>query len=147
MTTYIDNRKAHFNYEIEDTYEAGIELLGFEVKAIKKGLGNLNSAFCIIRGKEAFIIGLHISAYQPNNTPKDYEPERTRKLLLSRKEIEKLAKADDQRGLTLVPISVYSKGRLIKVSVAIGKGKKTYNKKETIKNRDLDREMEREYKR
>jgi SsrA-binding protein len=147
MATYIDNRKAHFNYQIEDTYEAGIELLGFEVKAIKEGLGNLNSAFCIIRGKEAFLVGMHISPYQPNNTPKEYDPERTRKLLLSKKEIEKLAKADDEKGLTLVPLSVYSKGRLIKVSVAIGKGKKIYNKRETIRKRDLDREMEREYKR
>ena len=143
---YIENRKAHFNYEIEETVEAGIVLQGFEVKAVKEGLGNLNSAFCIVRGGEAFIVGLNIPPYQPKNIDPAYDPERTRKLLLSKKEIKKLADKDNIKGLTLVPLSLYSKGPYIKISVAIGKGKKVFNKKETIKKRDLDREMEREYK-
>ena len=147
MTIYVDNRKAHFNYSIEDTFEAGIELLGFEVKSIKKGQGNLNSAFCIVRGGEAYIIGLHVPPYQPNNTDTTYDPDRTRKLLLSKKEIKKLADKDDIKGLTLVPLSMYSKGPYIKVSVAVARGKKVFDKRETIKNRDLDREMAREYKR
>lgn len=147
MSTFIDNRKAHFNYTIEETFEAGIELQGHEVKSIKKGQGNINSAFCIIRGGEAFIIGLHIPPYQPNNTDPTYDPDRTRKLLLSKKEIKKLADKDEIKGLTLVPLSMYSKGRHIKVSIAVAKGKKVFDKRETIKNRDLDREMAREYKR
>lgn len=146
MTTYIDNRKAHFNYSIEETFEAGIELMGYEVKSVKKGQGNINSAFCIVRGGEAFIVGLHIPPYQPNNTDPTYDPDRTRKLLLSKKEIKKMGDKDDIKGLTLVPLSMYSKGRHIKVSVAVAKGKKVFDKRETIKNRDLDREIAREYK-
>ncbi len=146
MSTFIDNRKAHFNYTIEETFEAGIELQGHEVKSIKKGQGNINSSFCIVRGGEAFIIGLHIPPYQPNNTDPTYDPDRTRKLLLSKKEIKKLADKDEIKGLTLVPLSMYSKGRHIKVSVAVAKGKKVFDKRETIKNRDLDREIAREYK-
>ena len=146
MATYIDNRKAHFNYTIEDTYEAGIELLGSEVKAIKKGSGNINSAFCIIRGGEAFIVNMNIPPYQPHNIDLGYDPERTRRLLLSKKEIKELGEKDDIKGLTLVPISLYSKGRHIKVSIAVARGKKVFDKRETIKKRDVDREIRREYK-
>jgi len=146
MAVFVDNRKAHFNYTVEDTYEAGIELYGFEVKSIKKGQGNINSAFCIIRGGEAYIIGMHIPPYQPNNTDPTYDPNRTRKLLLSKKDIKRLGEKDDTKGLTLIPLSLYSKGRYIKVSVAIARGKKVFDKRETIKSRDLDREMSREYK-
>ena len=144
---YIENRKAHFNYEIEETFESGIQLLGHEVKSIKKGQGNINSAFCVVRGGEAYILNMHVPPYQPHNTDIGYDPDRTRKLLLSKKEIKKLAEKDSIKGLTLVPISVYSKGPYIKVSIGIGRGKKEFNKKEKIKERDLDREMEREYKR
>lgn len=147
MAIYLENKKAHFNYIIEDKTEAGIELLGHEVKSIKKGQGNLNSAFCVVRGGEVYIIGLNITPYQPNNTDPAYDPERTRRLLLSKKEIKKLADKDDIKGLTLVPLSLYSKGHYIKVSIATARGKRTFDKRETIKKRDLDREMEREYKR
>lgn len=146
MTVYIDNRKAHFNYSIEESFEAGIELNGFEVKSIKKGQGNINSAFCIVRGGEAYILNMNIPPYQPHNTDPGYDPERTRKLLLSKKEIKKLAEKDDIKGLTLVPTSLYSKGRYIKVSVAVGRGKKVFDKRDTIKKRELDREISREYK-
>ena len=146
MTVYIDNRKAHFNYTVEDTYEAGIELLGFEVKAIKKSMGVLNSAFCIVRGGEAYVVGMHIPPYQPHNIDLGYDPDRTRRLLLSKKEIKKLADKDGIKGLTLIPISLYSKGPYIKVSIAIARGKKVFDKRETIKKRDLDREISREYK-
>ena len=146
MATYIDNKKAHFNYTIEDTYEAGIELSGFEVKAVKNGMGSLNSSFCIVRGGEAFIIGMHIPPYQANNIDLGYDPDRNRRLLLSKKEIKKIAEKDGIKGLTLIPLSLYSKGRLIKVSVAIARGKKVFDKRETIKKRDTDREIRREYK-
>lgn len=147
MPIYTENRKAHFNYSIEDTYEAGISLTGAEVKTIRNGGVNINSAFCIVRGGEAFILGMHIPPYQIKNMSDGYDPDRTRKLLLSKKEIKKLGEKDDIKGLTLVPLSVYSKGPYIKVSVAIARGKKEFDKRETIKGRDLDREMEREYKR
>ena len=144
---YIENKKAYFNYEIEDKVEAGIELFGHEVKSIKKNQGNINSAFCIVRGGEAYIVGMHIPPYQVNNTDPGYDPDRTRKLLLSKREIKKLADKDDIKGLTLVPISLYSKGPYIKVSVAIARGKKTFDKRETIKKRETDIEIRREYKR
>ena len=146
MATYIDNRKAHFNFSIEETFEAGIELMGHEVKSIKNGSGNINSAFCIVRGGEAYIVNMKIPPYQPHNIDLGYDPDRTRRLLLSKKEIKKLGDKDDTKGLTLVPISLYSKGRLIKVSIAVARGKKVFDKRETIKKRDLDREMSREYK-
>lgn len=146
MTTFIDNRKAHFNYSIEETFEAGIELSGFEVKSIKNGKGSISSSFCIVRGGEAFIIGMHIPPYQPNNMDLGYDPDRNRRLLLSKKEIKKLAEKDDIKGLTLVPISLYSKGRYIKVSIAVARGKKVFDKRETIKKRDVDREIRRELK-
>ena len=146
MATYIDNKKALFNYTVEDTYETGIELSGHEVKAIKSSMGNLHSAFCIVRGGEAFLIGMHIPPYQPNNIDLGYDPDRNRRLLLSKKEIKKLAEKDGVKGLTLIPLSLYSKGRLIKVSVAIARGKKVFDKRETIKKRDTDREIRREYK-
>ncbi len=146
MTTYINNRKVHFDYEIKKTYEAGLNLLGFEVKAIKNSKGNLAGAFCIVRGNEVYLVGAHISPYQQNNTPKDYEPTRTRKLLLNKREIKELSTAEGTKGLTLVPLSLYSKGRHIKISIAIAQGKKKYDKRETIKKRDIDREMRREYK-
>ncbi len=143
MATYIDNRKAHFNYAIEETFEAGLELMGFEVKSIKNGTGNISAAFCIIRGGEAFIVGMHIPPYQPNNNMVAYDPERTRRLLLSKKDIKYLSNKDGIKGLTLVPLSLYSKGRRIKVSVAVARGKKVYDKRESIKKRDLDREERR----
>ena len=146
MATFIDNRKAHFNYEIVETFEAGIELLGFEVKSIRAGLGNLAGAHAIVRGGEVFIVGMHITPYQVANTPKDYDPERTRKLLLNKKEIAKLADADKAKGLTLIPMALYSKGRRIKVEIAIAKGKKLHDKRESIKKRDTDREIRRSLK-
>ncbi|MEA3399032.1 MAG: SsrA-binding protein SmpB [Patescibacteria group bacterium] len=146
MTTFTNNRKAHFNYRVTETFEAGIELLGFEVKSIKKGQANLTGSFCIIRGNEAYIINMHIPPYQPKNTPEEYVPDRPRKLLLSKKEIKKLESADKSKGLTLIPMSLYSKGRRIKVEIAIAKGKKLFDKREIIKKRDLDRELGKKYK-
>lgn len=146
MATYIDNRKAHFNYSVEETFEAGIELQGFEVKSVKNGMGTLNSAFVIVRGGEAYIMNMHIPPYQPNNTDPGYDPDRTRRLLLSKKEIKKLADKDSAKGLTLIPLSLYSKGRYIKVSIAVARGKRVFDKRETIKKRETDREISREYK-
>ena len=147
MTTLIDNRKAHFNYEVIEKYEAGIELLGFEVKSIKGGRAILAGSYGVVRGGEVYLMNMQIPQYQFGNTPLDYDPTRTRKLLLSKKQIKELVDMDSKKGLTLVPMSLYSKGRLIKVELAVVKGKKNYDKRETIKKRDMDREISREYKR
>lgn len=142
----IQNKKAHFNYEILEKMEAGIELLGFEVKSLKKGQGSLEGSHITIRGKEAFVINMQIPPYQPANTPKDYDPVRNRRLLLTKNEINNLAGAEGQKGLTIVPISVYNKGRKIKLEIAIVRGKKKYDKRESIKKRDVEREIRRDLK-
>jgi len=146
MTTLIDYKKAHFNYEILEKTEAGIELFGFEVKSIKKGQGSLEGSYILIKGGEAFLENLLVSPYQENNTPKGYEPRRERRLIMSRKEIAKLADIGLGRGLTIVPILIYNKGNLIKVSVAVVRGKKKYDKRETIKKRETDRTVRREFR-
>ena len=147
MTVLIDNRKAHFNFEVIEKYEAGIELFGFEVKSIKSGRAILAGAFAIVRGGEVYLMNMQIPPYQVGNTPESYDPTRTRRLLLSKKQINSLASSDGMKGLTLVPFSLYSKGRLVKVELAVVKGKKNYDKRETIKKRDVEREISREYKR
>jgi SsrA-binding protein len=145
MTTFIDYKKAHFNYEILEKSEAGIELVGYEVKSVKKGQGSLEGAYVIIRGGEAYVVNLFIPPYQENNTPPGYEPRRNRRLIMGKKEIAKLAEVELGRGLTIVPISVYNKGNLIKVSVAVVRGKKKFDKRETIKKRETERTVRREY--
>lgn len=146
MAALVDNKKAHFNYEILEKFEAGIELLGFEVKSLRKGQGSLEGAHITVRGGEAFMLNSHIPPFQPANTPKDYDPYRNRKLLLMKKELQKLVGAESQKGLTIVPISVYNKGHKLKVSIAIVRGKKKFDKRETIKKRETDRELRRTLK-
>lgn len=146
MTTFVENKKAHFNYEILDKYEAGIELQGFEVKSIKKNQGSLEGAYVIVRGGEAYVVNAFVPPYQENNTSKDYEPRRNRRLLLTKKEIIQLADVENGKGLTIVPISIYNKGPLLKVSLAVVRGKKKFDKRETTKKRETDREIRREMK-
>mgnify|MGYP001572099181 CR=1 FL=1 len=146
MAHYAENRKARFNYEILEKYEAGIELLGTEVKSVRGGKMSLEGAFVIIRGSEAFLINANIPPYQPNNALKNYDPLRNKKLLLTKKEIVQLAGSEKNKSLTIVPISVYNKNRKIKVEVAIVKGRKKHDKRETIKKRETEREIRREYK-
>lgn len=143
MTTYIHNRKATFNYEILERFEAGAVLYGHEVKSIRKGMGNLLGAYVSIRGGELFLLGAHVTPYQPKNVPDSYNPERARKLLLSRAEITKLQKSLNTAGLTLVPIKWYSnKGRL-KLEIALVRGKKKADKREALKERDTKRDIDR----
>ena len=146
MATLIDNRKAHFNYEMLETYDAGIELLGAEVKSIRAGQAILAGSHVIIRGGEAYIVGMQIPPYQVKNTPDSYDPLRTRKLLLNKKEIVELDNTDSKKGLTIIPLSLYTKGQKIKMSIAIARGKKKFDKRETIKKRDTDREIRRTLK-
>ncbi len=146
MASYAENRKARFDYEILEKYEAGIELLGTEVKSVRGGKMSLEGAFVIVRGGEAFLINSNIPPYQPKNAPKDYDPLVNRKLLLTKKELAELAGTEKNKSLTVVPISVYNKGRKVKVEIAVVKGKKKFDKRETLKKRDTDREIRREYK-
>jgi SsrA-binding protein len=143
MATYIRNRNAHFNFEILESFEAGLVLSGAEVKAIRAGKGKLDGGHVLVRGGEAFLVGISISPYQEKNTPKSYDPERARKLLLSKKQLAHLAQESEQAGLTLVPIALYNNGRNIKLEVALARGKKKADKRETIKKRDTKREIDR----
>jgi SsrA-binding protein len=138
-----DNRKALFDYEVIKRFTAGLELVGTEVKAIREGKINLRGAFVAVRGGEAFLVGADIPAYQPKNAPPEYDATRARKLLLSREEIEELAEAEAQKGLTIVPLSVYNKGRFLKADIAIARGKKLFDKRQAIKKRDVERDLKR----
>lgn len=144
MFTDIRNKKAHFNYDILEKYEAGIELFGFEVKSIKGGHGSLEGTRVIIRDNEAYLIGVNIPPYQTGNTPAGYDPTRTRKLLLTKKEIKELIGKGEQAGLTIVPLALYNKSGRVKVSIAVAKGRKKYDKREVLKKRDADRDIRRE---
>lgn len=146
MPTLVDYKKAHFNYEVLERYEAGIELTGFEVKSLKKGQGSLDGSHVTVRGGEAFAVNVFVPPYQEKNTPADYDPRRNRRLILTRKEIQELASVEEGKGLTIVPISIYNKGPLVKVSVAVVRGKKKFDKRESIKKRETDREIRRTLK-
>lgn len=146
MTTYSKNKKATFNYEILETFEAGLLLAGYEVKAIRAGKTSLVGSYIILRENEAFLKGATISYYQEANTPKDYNPERERKLLLNKKELEKLAKQLNTAGLTIVPIRLYNNKSKIKLEIALVRGKKKADKRESIKQRDVKRDIDRTLK-
>lgn len=142
----VTNKKARLNYEILETLEAGIELLGLEVKSVKKGEVSLEGSYIVVRGGEAFLTGADIAPYQPSNTPKDYDSRRNRKLLLTKKELLELEKKESQKGLTILAISMYNKGRKVKVEIAIARGKKKFDKRQTIKKRESEREIRRTLK-
>ncbi len=142
----IENKKARLNYEVLEEFEAGLELLGFEVKSLRGGNGKLDGAHIIVRGGEAYIVGMSVPPYQAANTPTDYDPERSRKLLLTKEEIEKLAEYEGQKGLTVVPLSVYNKGDVLKLRVAAARGRKAFDKRAVLKKRDTEREMRRTLK-
>lgn len=147
MASLVENKKARFDLEILEDYEAGIELFGFEVKSLRNKRGNLSGSHVTIRGGEAYLLNFNIPPYQPKNSPKDYDPERTRRLLLSKKEILALAEKEGQKGLTVVPLSVYNKGKLIKVKIGVARGKKKRDKRETLKKKQAEREIKRDLKR
>lgn len=136
----IENRKAKFDYFIEDTYEAGIVLKGTEIKSIREGKCNLKDSYAIIRNNEVFLLNAHISSYDKGNLF-NHEETRTRKLLLNKKEILKLRTKLDVEGYTLIPLKIYFKKGLAKVLIGIAKGKKDYDKRESIKKRDIEREI------
>ncbi|PCI19070.1 SsrA-binding protein [Candidatus Wolfebacteria bacterium] len=143
MSKLVVNKKIKLNFEVMDTFEAGIQLVGHEVKSVKKKQGSLEGSHVIIRAGEAFLIGSNIPPYQAKNTPASYDPYRNRKLLLNKKEIAILAGNEKAKGLTIVPISLYTKGNTIKVEIAVVRGKKKYDKRQDIKKRDIERELQR----
>lgn len=136
-----NNKKARHEYFIEQEYEAGIALKGTEVKSLRLGKASVNEAFCQIRNGEVFIYGMHISPYEQGNR-NNVDPLRTRKLLLNRREINRLIGATKEKGYTIIPLSVYLKNGLVKVKIGLAKGKKLHDKRETIAKRDSDRRIQ-----
>jgi len=136
----IINRKANFDYLIEDTIEAGIVLTGTEIKSIRNGSANLKDSYAIIRNNECFLLNMHISEYKEGNIF-NHDEKRTRKLLLHKKEIKKLQNRILLEGYTLVPLKLYFNKNKVKILLFLGKGKKTFDKRETIKKRDEMREV------
>lgn len=140
-----NNKKAYFDYFIEDKYEAGIELFGTEVKSLRMGKCSIKESFIRIERGEVYVYGMHISPYEKGNIF-NKDPLRVRKLLLHKREILKLSGEIMQKGYTLVPLSVYLKGSLVKVEVGLARGKKLYDKRETLAKKDQRREVEKEFK-
>jgi SsrA-binding protein len=142
----IEHKKARLDYELLEEYEAGLELFGYEVKALRGKHGKLEGAHIIVRNGEAYLVGASIPPYQPSNTPPDYDPARTRRLLLTQKELVALAAYEGQKGLTIVPISVYNKGKVLKLRIAVARGRKKYDKRAVLKERDTKRHIDRTLK-
>lgn len=141
----INNRKARYDYQIEDTFEAGMVLKGTEIKSIRAGKANIKDSYAIIKNGEIYLLNTHISPYKEGNIF-NHEETRTRKLLMHKKEIQKLENKLTMEGYTLVPLKIYFKGSHAKVEIALAKGKKNYDKRESIKERDIDREIHKRYK-
>lgn len=139
------NRKARYDYAIEDTYEAGIVLTGTEIKSVRQGKVNIKDSYAIIRNNEIYLLNTHISQYKEGNIF-NHDEDRTRKLLLHKKEILKLRDKLEIDGYTIIPLKIYFVKNKAKVLLGVAKGKKNYNKKETIKERDIQREMEKSFK-
>jgi SsrA-binding protein len=147
MNPLAKNQKADYDYEILERFEAGLELFGHEVKSIKTGRATLEGSRVIIRGGEAYLVGAQIRPYQPQNLPPGYSPDRTIKLLLTKKEIKHLAGAGERQGLTIIPLAIYNKNSRLKLELALARGKKKYDKREIIKKREADRQIARTLKR
>lgn len=145
MGVYAINKRAYFDYEILETYEAGIALFGFEVKAVKNGRISLAGSFVVVKNNEAWLLNATISPYQPKNTPPDYDPTRSRRLLLHRSEMKELIGKSAQKGLTLVPLRVYQKRSRIKLAFGLARHKKKHDKREVMKKREADREIKRHF--
>lgn len=139
------NRKAKYDYELLEKYEAGLVLTGTEIKSIRKGNANLKDSYAVVKNGEVFLLNMYIAEYKEGNIF-NHEETRTRKLLLNKNEIKKIDDKIRVKGLTLVPIKLYFVGGKAKIELAVARGKHTYNKKETIKQRDIDRDMKKSVK-
>ncbi|HSB51481.1 MAG TPA: SsrA-binding protein SmpB [Dissulfurispiraceae bacterium] len=142
MKIVSQNRKAYHDYHIEDTVEAGIQLLGTEVKSIREGRVNLKDSYVLIKDSQVILVNCHISPYSHGNIM-NHDPLRNRKLLLHRKEIERLKGKIQQKGYALIPLKLYFKGPFAKVEIGLGKGKREYEKRDTIKEREAKKTIER----
>jgi len=145
MKVVCQNRKAYHDFQIEETFEAGISLLGTEVKSLREGKANLKDSYVIVKGEEVFLLNCHISPYSHGNIV-NHEPLRTRKLLMHRKEINRLAGKVTAKGYTLIPLKIYFKDSFAKVEIGLAKGKKLFEKRDRIKEREARREIERAVK-
>jgi SsrA-binding protein len=143
MRIFAENKKAYFKYKILEKIEAGISLIGQEVKSIKLGRINLTGSYVVVKNEEIYLIGCNVPAYQPKNAPKDYNSERSRKLLLKKSEIKQLIGKTQQKGLTLIPLKVYAKKGIIKIEFGIAKILKKVDKREKIKKKDSERTIQR----
>lgn len=146
MKPLVENKTISRDFKIQEKFTAGIELRGYEVKSLRAKHGSLQGAHVTVRGGQAWLLNAHIPAYQPENAPDDYNPNRKRRLLLHKREIAQLASVEDQGGLTVVPIGLYDIDGLIKTQIATAKGKKKHDKREDIKKRDMQRDIERTLK-
>ena len=146
MKIIAENKKAYFDYEILEKFEAGIVLTGQEVKSIRSGRINLAGSYVILDKEEVFLLNAQIPPYQPKNAPPDYDPARARKLLLNKSEIKYLVGKAQEKRLTLIPLRVYAKKGKIKLEFGLGKGRKKASKKELLRKRDIEREIEIELK-
>ncbi|HRY36419.1 MAG TPA: SsrA-binding protein SmpB [Candidatus Magasanikbacteria bacterium] len=143
MPQLADNKKAFFDYEILEKFEAGLMLLGHEVKSAKNGQISLKGAFITFHNNKAYLTNATISKYKQAGKLDNYDPTRSRQVLLHKKEIRYLQGKFAEKGLTIVPISVYTKNRLVKIEIAVARGKHTFDKRETLKKKDVEREMRR----
>ncbi len=143
MKVITENKKAYFNYQILEKFEAGISLTGQEVKSIKLGRINLAGAYVVLKDGEVYLVGANIPPYQPKNAPKDYNSKRPRKLLLTKKEIKYLIGKSRQKGLTMIPLIIYTRKGKIKLEFGLAKGKKKFDKREAIKKRETQKEIKR----
>lgn len=146
MTTLIENHRAGYDYEILEAMEAGLSLSGQEVKSLRLKRGSLEGARVLIRGQEAYVVNMEIPAYQPKNVVGIYDDRRTRRILLSKKEINHINGLSSAKGLTIIPLVVYNLGRFLKLKIAVVRGKKKYDKREKIKKRETEREIRRTLK-
>jgi len=144
MKIYSENKKATYDYEVVERFEAGLVLFGQEVKSIKTGHINLSGSYVTLTRGEPFLVGVQVPPYQPNNAGADYNTERPRKLLLNKKEINYLIGKTKVKGFSLIPLKVYENSGRIKLEFGLAKGKRKYDKKEKIKKRDVEREVDRE---
>ncbi|MFT7557893.1 MAG: SsrA-binding protein [Planctomycetota bacterium] len=146
MSNLLVNKKATLNYFVTDTYQAGLQLHGLEVKSLRKKQGSLAGSFVVQIDSELWLKGAYIPPYQPNNTPDSYDPYRMRKLLIKKSELKKIDMSRKSAGLTLIPIKLYNNGRYLKLEIALARGKKKFDKRETLKKHDIDRDLGRTLK-
>jgi len=146
MKVLAENKKAYFNYEVLEKFEAGIVLNGQEVKSLKTRGVNLMGNYVIVKDEEMFWVGARIPAYQPKNAPSGYDEERSRKLLLEKSEIKRLIGKSKERGLTLIPLRVYTRNAKIKLEFGLARGRKKTDKREEIRRRETEREIQRALK-